>query len=447
MDYHETKCQICGVSFNISRFRTKREGFTGAWGNARGRNFDYIILMDEECNVKGCRNVTRDSFIDNHDSDEASSESGVESPYRSDRTILRKEHMSGRNCRLQDGYNGTRISAKAMRGCTTFQCLVQKSPEWTAEEDDESFEASGRFFLSGLSDHMPPNEMAIARVFPPRHGHDEVHVQNVYVQNEQPGPVIRNPRGMPFHPACLEVFKRVTLSRYGVIDLEALTSWWTVEGTYHQFLRFPRHPAVTDASERAWLHLRGDEFLAANPCFVPELPSILSSSTDKDTASVLPSETASPEVTGTKKTPATDVFLKLPSEINHEIALHLSFTDICNLRLVTRTFHGLPMSLFHKLVLRDMPWFYEAWTSLPLSPWAATTAKKLASLEEPNTEELQIPQISRTGTNWRHLGCQLERGKMVIPGLRNRTRIWKDCHEILNRVDKYRLEGTIDPRE
>lgn len=81
-----------------------------------------------------------------------------------------REHLAGPTCVAQCGYSGYRISAEEMRGCNTSQCLIRKSSEWVPEEDDQVFELSSDYFLSGLCAYMPSRDDGWPRFIPKRHG-------------------------------------------------------------------------------------------------------------------------------------------------------------------------------------------------------------------------------------------------------------------------------------
>ncbi len=84
------------------------------------------------------------------------------------------EHLAGPGCEHSSGYCGFNISAEEMRGSTTVQCLVMKTTEWTPEPDDQEFELSGKYYLSGLSGQMPSRDMDGPTMTPPRHGADHI---------------------------------------------------------------------------------------------------------------------------------------------------------------------------------------------------------------------------------------------------------------------------------
>lgn len=80
------------------------------------------------------------------------------------------EHVAGPGCSRYNGYKGHIIQASEMYGCKTIQCLVPKPPNWRPEPDDMDFERQSRFFLSGLSDHMPSRDMDRPQFQPQRNG-------------------------------------------------------------------------------------------------------------------------------------------------------------------------------------------------------------------------------------------------------------------------------------
>ena len=80
------------------------------------------------------------------------------------------EHVAGPGCEHPHGYSGFEVTAEQMRGCTTLQCLVRKTPDWKSELDDQEFELSSDYFLSGLSDFMPSRDEGRPKFTPARHG-------------------------------------------------------------------------------------------------------------------------------------------------------------------------------------------------------------------------------------------------------------------------------------
>ena len=112
------------------------------------------------------------------EADSASNNGGPESTDWND--FQEPEHLAGPRCEHLSGYCGFDISAEEMRGSTTVQCLVMKTPEWTPEPDDQEFERSGKYYLSGLCGHMPSRDMDGPRMTPPRHGADHIWADVVF---------------------------------------------------------------------------------------------------------------------------------------------------------------------------------------------------------------------------------------------------------------------------
>jgi hypothetical protein len=391
--------------------------------------------------------------------------------------LQRLEHVPSHDCEQMSAYNGNAISAEAMLGCNTAQCLVRKTSHWKQELDDEDFEVEGRFFLSGLSDKMPSTDMNIPSFFPPRHGIIEQNADN-YIWDTEPGET-----AMPFHPTCLEIFKRASIFRDQVMDLDGLEHIWFLQGTTREFGESTWWDHATDKS---WAHRAGDEYLAANPCLIPSLDDILGEVQGK----------RAPAGGGTQSmvNGTGDVFLLLPPELRLHVLRELPFKDIASLRCASCAFRSVPGSFFRQLVLRDMPWFYEAWCLLPLSYWATKTAtslreekrKKDAEIDrlqealkvlqeeraESNEADLhgeaivalqrsitmkleeaspgratKVVSLDNDKTDWYRLRALLEYKQDTLPGLKNRKRIWEACEGLLERMEAYRKSGRIPRRE
>lgn len=480
MGYYEVDCQICGVAFNISRFRTAGEPAEAAWRTYDNHALpfvdEYERLSQASCVEEGCyflrRRPTHEigyergylpedgteerwppegSRLADLTIDDDPSNNGVVIPMASGPVVFEEhadgipyergravfEHIAGPECVQLLGYSGARISAEAMRGCNTYQCLAAKPLGWSPAPDDEPFEATGDFFLTGLCDKMCHSDQSSNRVYPPRHDYE---LPQAYNQCLPYGGEDGEPSSMPFHPTCLEIFKRASLDRYGVIDLHGLGSWYRV-GDGLEWYDFPRDEAVDSARDGCWLHNPGDEYLVANPCSITELDAMISKTRVGNTS-------ADPQVrdhrgsAGGKPSPSRDIFQRLPYDVQCNIAALIGFRDLTNLRLVSSTFRDLHPSVYHEMVLREMPWFYEAWSSLPISPWATTTEKKLRAGEL--AQGIAMKPLSRDEADWESLGFKLDRAGDAVPGLRNRRRIWGDCQVIMDQVDSFRAEGKIE---
>ncbi|KAF9773453.1 hypothetical protein IL306_008735 [Fusarium sp. DS 682] len=358
-----------------------------------------------------------------------------------------------------------------MRECNTYQCLLFRDQSWNPPQHLlEDFEKEGQFVLSGLSGFMEAGGNLVTRVFPRRN--------NVsYPQTELEVDVhFDGLSGMPFHPTCFEIFKRASMYRYGFINVEALATWAPQKDEPE--MQIPKHEAVAKITDNNWQHNVGDEFLAANPCFVPGLQYILDSVQNTSD----PDQSCSDEAMPAPH--ATDFFSKLPQEIKLDILLQLDSWDIANLRLSSRAFRHLPQSLFYHLTLRELPWLYEAWTSAPLSFFVTTTAAEQEDIEvtlsdirhdflkahdrddgsNEAAEEIQrlvrlaaelekrqnerpitpVTMLDRRRTNWTRLRGELIRHWGELPGLRNRRRIWNSCQDIMDRAEFIRDKTETD---
>ncbi|RFN49779.1 hypothetical protein FIE12Z_5927 [Fusarium flagelliforme] len=435
MGYSEILCHLCGVSFNICRVRTENEPPEAAWGSSI--NFEIEEDPDESRCEKRCFFVQ--TGADLQSTTRMYGGEALHSHIPEDEL----EHIPGPKCTQDGGYSGHHISVEAMKGCQEIQCLVPKPDDWEPQTDDEAFEISSSYFLSGLSDYMPSRDIGDPELFPARHGESSPYAENVLWDPEEAGKY-----SMPFHPTCFEIFKRASLRRQGVVDVEGMIQWWRLEGNYEDYHGFPRDPAVRQASQQWWEHNVGDEYLVANPCFVPGLEPLLQTSGQKTDSQNGDSELTHIMTTGTAN---DDPFAKLPAEIKHAILVELSFKDIASLKLVSRAFQHLPNSVLYEVTVRDTPWLYEAWSSLPISFWATTTKEAMVKKWDDDTEAFNrsahpavpVRQLSRTGTDWLRLHAEIFRNRKSLLGLQNRRRIWKDCEEILDRIEKYRNEGKI----
>jgi hypothetical protein len=385
----------------------------------------------------------------------------------------------------EGAFNGHAISAEQMRGCNTLQCFIKKhNDEWRPEHDDQPFELSGQYFLSGLTDRSPSRDVdSEEEVYPARHSCSWPRPDNDlidYMGNTE--------FAMPFHPACLEVFKRASAWRFGHIDYEGLINWWMVEASRNSFLRFPRDPAVNYSQ---WYeHEKGNEFVAANPCFATGMESILND-TDKTHDAAFGHSTPVFQMSQQNAAKSLDPFASLSPELRLMILDLIDSADIASLRLVSRTFCQLPQSLFRSLTLRELPWLWEAWSDMAYSKWAYPMAAELrrhdqqidARIHEMVKAQITLAEESRVAgiedkqlnhaaskalqqaianeqakrghfspkahlrasekTDWYQLRCALARNKTHLLGLRNRRRIWKDCEEILDRIERLRAEGTM----
>ncbi|KAN0104636.1 hypothetical protein V8E51_010381 [Hyaloscypha variabilis] len=335
----------------------------------------------------------------------------------------RQEHVAGPGCVDGRGYSGHRISMEEMKGCRAVQCLLVKKHDWEPEPDDHSFELDSKVFLTGLGDGSP-DMSPLTNLSPRRHGIDETWISNTVDGGEDDG--------LPFHPSCFEVFKRISTDRLGVVDINGLWSYWReINGSFEALYEsFPRDFAVKSGNEQGWNHDVGCEYLAANPITIPSLTELLNSCYrqfsgwrhnepyDANEPVFFWRYKASGETHERSHfipppSKSSDIFMSLPNELRAMILDDLSSKDIANLRLVTPAYRQLNVSLFRRLLLEDMPWIWEA-RDLPMG----------------NTDFHRLYRLVKFC--WTNL-----------KGLRNRERIWKDVSEVVTRIERYRREGKI----
>jgi hypothetical protein len=165
--------------------------------------------------------------------------------------------------------------------------------------------------------------------------------------------------------------------------------------------------------------------------------------------------------------PATprDSFDRLPKELRDMVIEHLGSKDIASLRVASRSFRHLPYTLWHRLIKKEMPWIWEAWTDRPYPYMSRTTERELITHYEtteglvqaaealpPGSEQRSVheeliahnkaefrkphpvEQLDCLHTDWYYLYCQLRREWKNIKGLQNRERIWKAAEFVVRRI-------------
>lgn len=287
--------------------------------------------------------------------------------------------------------------------------------------------------------------------------------------SQQPESTPSEEWAMPFHPWCFDIFCRQSKARFNRINISGLIKWRNAEFSYCDFRKFPRSEDVHKCRQQFWQHLPGKEYLAANPLYVPGLPTILLGAAKKEDdlshggteESELPKGTHPSFPIG-----RDDVFDSMPLEICLLVVSFLNGTDLNNLRIASRTFTRLPNSVWHQLVREEMPWLWESYDDgkevhIP-SFWTAVTTNSLKLFKEerehysslledvytPTSEVVDFllpfpkdvpnqPKLSRRNTDWHELYTQIKKNWSSLRGLQNRQRIWKDVKEIIKRIEKY----------
>lgn len=363
------------------------------------------------------------------------------------------EHLAGPNCVHPQGYDGNTISAEETKYCTTMQFIVpftqgyhDRDHHQQPEPDEEDFEREGIFHLTGLGNACGSWENDCS-IYPTRQGCYQVYpYQFDGFDTGEP----------PFHPHCLEIYRRVSGLRRGTTDITDLAYWIT-----RQVDEVLDHPAVSFGKDQWWMYRPGDEFLAASPLHISGLSALLGSARrPQDTfdakASPFGGKLAAPE--GSK-----DLFGRLSEELRDIVVAPLGSKDVASLRLASRSFRHLPYTLWHDLMKKEMPWIWEAWSDRPYPLMACATKQELIKHDERiqdrdhKAADLQGEQrsiqekliaredveyrkprpaqsLDRLHTDWYYLYCQLRREWKNTKGLQNRERIWKAVEFVSRRI-------------
>ncbi|KFY14067.1 hypothetical protein V492_02879 [Pseudogymnoascus sp. VKM F-4246] len=290
------------------------------------------------------------------------------------------EHIAGPNCSQLDGYNGHNISVEEMMDCSTVQCLYAKPDDWVSNEEDMYFETDSKYYLSGLSDHSSSGgwKQMYAPILHGRVQGSTDNDNNPWIDTEE----LQKESGVPFHPACFELFKIIGEATSGKVNIDGLAQLRNICCTSKtDFCDWGDD--VRRCSEQCWLHLPDTEYLVANPIFIPGFRDICDNAlrTDEDFDV---QQTAFPKREGSRNQLVSgDPFLKLPSELVQNIVRHLESQEIAAMRLVSRAFEQLPISLWHRLLLDEFPCIYEAWRA-DVTPykWASQDVNMLQSLRK-----------------------------------------------------------------
>jgi hypothetical protein len=310
---------------------------------------------------------------------------------------------------------------------------------------------------------------------------------------------------MPFHPTCFDIFSRLSRLHFGRIDVNGLMAWYDLEAGGGRTSRSSlHHEDVKKSSEQWWSHITELNYLAANPLFVPGLVPLLNSAISEgphfntqDGAFSLPyvsgnHHQASANIHPASFVPAEDTFRLLPQELKMEVLSYLGSKDIASLRLSTRSFRQLPISLWRRLIHEEMPWLWETWSNQEapyiwatitpaklkqeatarkdieeecmryrsiihqenpeiLDMWTSAERAFLAARPDPLVEaqEVALSELNLktpfplAKMNWYRLYTDITRHWKQLKGLKNRARIWEDVEETIGRIRRYRDEGRI----
>lgn len=105
MGYYENFCQICAVSFNLARVRTKCETQEAGWEKSNGLYYNDMgdpgsVLCSNMPEQSGCENV----------------------PVEGGGAFPEEEHIAGLGCVYTGGYSGYRITPEDMKVRSSHAC-------------------------------------------------------------------------------------------------------------------------------------------------------------------------------------------------------------------------------------------------------------------------------------------------------------------------------------
>ena len=414
------------------------------------------------------------------------------------------EHIGGPGCQNRQAYLGAHISVEEMRGCHTVQCIVPKKEGWESRSDDVEFERDSQYVLTGVADRMPSSGSRL-KFAPVRYGVDNIEAETNFVLEtvcpssprieftlmvcKQSQEELRN-IGLPFHPTCFEIFIQATRKFLNFVDVDTLVQIRDTSCLAAKKFPVRHHQHVLDGLDQWWNHRVGHEYLAANPIFIPALKPILESAASNDKNFSVQNSPFEKRHRTTALSPAQDPFLAFPLEIILGIVDHLNSPDIATLRLSSHAFTHLPIALWHRLIVKEMPWLYEAWSSDPKPyHWATVIAQDLHEekkrLEEFNRDieerreviqrnmpevydewvknepkwewpehperrdvlDLSPVKLAYETTNWHRLHHDITGHWNQLKGLQNRARIWDAVMQIIDAMretrEKLRVEGDV----
>lgn len=163
-------------------------------------------------------------------------------------------------------------------------------------------------------------------------------------------------------------FKRMSIERFGTVDIDGLWLLRSTNGDYPRFADFEERKDVTLVGQQWYRHVRGTEYLAANPIDIPELRDLLESQRQQSSDVVFEPLVASKS--------AKDPFQALSPELRALLLELLASSEVANLRLSSKAFSQLPQTYFKHLTRQEMPWIGSCMTptveSSPSAVWTGS---------------------------------------------------------------------------
>ncbi|KAF8850332.1 hypothetical protein BDZ45DRAFT_633073 [Acephala macrosclerotiorum] len=418
MGYSENCCQICAVSINVARVRTKYEPESAGWGYSSPEYYSGDPTAARCTTFKeqsGCENIAHEQ--------------------------AEWIHLAGRGCTFDGGYNGLKIGAEEMKGMNLPRYIVKRPEEMDPDEEATDYEKESNFFLTSQTT-CPPDDFEPGDLEHVRYGVDNFFPQNYCVVSMDDDMGV----GVPVHDACWKIFERVCKMRLGNVDLQGFMALWARQACGNcGFQNMKQDPIIMECRQQFWKHIAGTEYLGANPLQIPgllfglsehyvEYPSGDGVFMARDPRSEDPPIHQNP----------SDPFAKLPAELKNTVLSHLPSKDITSLRLVSRSFRQLPKLLFLRLIKDEMPWFWELDELKQMDDDWWREWFKNDDPEKSNSEQhAESIRRSRRGNftknvNWLTIYKQLCILKKGVLGVRNRARVWYLAEEIVKRIDNLR---------
>ncbi|KAH7419677.1 hypothetical protein BKA64DRAFT_23111 [Cadophora sp. MPI-SDFR-AT-0126] len=326
MYWDEISCQICAVSFNAARLRTKLEPQESGWGYVEGLHYAHDVSISLSIlypEVSGC------------EFDRTAGPHGL--------------HFPGRGCKYIGGMNEWKIGVDEMKGMRHPRYILRKPMDWDGEEDEqEEYERGSGYFVSSQSrdqplSHDPPDPGDLAIV---RFGVDAFTPSNF----DGSAGSDEGPFGVPVHDACWKIFERVSKLRLGNVDLQGIMALWQRQACKTcGFQELPQDPNIKKCKGPWWTHYPGTEYLGVNPIDILALiVQLHSSNLDGLPGYHVVDSSPSPEH-------QTDIFRLLPFELRMMILSRPSSKEISSLRQASRSFRYISKHRFLQLIHEEQP--------------------------------------------------------------------------------------------
>ncbi|PLB44874.1 hypothetical protein P170DRAFT_429607 [Aspergillus steynii IBT 23096] len=536
---HDLICFFCGVAFNIARVRKVEEPVYASWGSDMTwtRNLEKFPVNLSNCvgnlcsigvyETPGKRKADGDPLLtlDVLPGDYTAGRSGPpehrEVLVVNEDTVVQMngtwpglveniEHLPGPFCFAENAYNGGQIQLREMNGCRTAQFLIPSDPTMPPKKDglEEDWEYTSGYFRSGLCNGLCMDTMSQVQVYPPRGGVKYINASEVIPE----GPMnAHDPHGstrfslfgrspkrqnmsLPFHPWCFEIFSRCSKLHLGRVAVDGLKEYCKVKGGFTVYCNLENKDNPWSHPPR-WKHIRGQEYMAANPLDIPGLESLLSWTLAERSENSVSEESKDPNppkesVDKDKAAMIKDTPNSLPTSAKGNTCATLSqvmmlgtldlldMKDIKSLRLVSRGLQHLPDTIWCRMLREDMPWLFEAWNAwgfpghIP-SRWAFTAPTEmrgvmdylriykpleypdiLIGLRREKKIDDQFIESKRFGfwlsmtikdynlpkelekTNWYAVYTGIKRDWRSLKGLQNRKRIWGHVNRMVEDMKK-----------